>query len=40
MVIATYYSTQDLTNKLQLLKRKPKLKFYHNLSRYYNELNI
>ena len=36
----TYKSTEDLIKKLQELKGKTKLKFYKNLSNYYDEMNI
>ena len=36
----TYNSTEDMTNKLQSLKGKTKLKFYKNLSNYYDKTNI
>ena len=38
MVITTYNSTEDMINKLQLLKGKTKLKFYKNISNYYTEM--
>ena len=36
MVNLTYNSTEDTFNKLQKLKGKTKLKFYKNISNYYN----
>ena len=38
MVNTTYNSTEDMINKLQSLKGKSKLKFYKNISNYYNEM--
>ena len=38
MVNTTYNSTEDMTNKLQSLKGKTKLKFYRNISKYYDEM--
>ena len=38
MVNTTYNSTEDMINKLQELKGKTKLKFYKNISDYYNEM--
>ena len=35
----TYNSTEDMINKLQSLKGKTKLKFYKNISNYYDEMN-
>ena len=40
MVKTTYNSTEDMINKLQQLKRKPKLKFYKNLSNFYDNTNF
>ena len=40
MVNTTYNSTQDMINKLQQLKGKTKLKFYRNISNFYDEMNI
>ena len=40
MVITTYNSSEDMINKLQDLKGKTKLKFYTNISNYYDEINI
>ena len=40
MVNTTFNSTEDLINNLQSLKDKTKLKFYKNLSIYYNNMNI
>ena len=37
MVNTTYHSTEDMINKLQLLKGKTKLIFYKNISNYYTE---
>ena len=34
----TYNSTEDITDKLQTLKGKTKLKLYKNLSQYYDEM--
>ena len=38
MVNTNYNSSEDMINKLQSLKGKTKLKFYNNLSKYYNEM--
>ena len=38
MVITTYNSSEDMINKLQLLKGKTKLKFYKKISNYYIEM--
>ena len=38
MVITTYNSTEDMINKLQQLKGKAKLKYYKNISNYYDEM--
>ena len=38
MVNTKYNSTEDMINKLQSLKGKSKLKFYKNISNYYNEM--
>ena len=38
MVNTTYKSTEDMTNKLQSLKGKTKVKFYKNISDYYIEM--
>ena len=38
MVNTTYNSKEDTINKLQELKGKTKLKFYKNISIYYNEM--
>ena len=38
MVNTTYNSTEDMINKIQELKGKTKLKFYKNISKYYNEM--
>ena len=38
MVNTTYNTSQDMTNKLQSLKGKTILKFYKNVSDYYNEM--
>ena len=40
MVNTTYNSTDDMINKLQQLKGKTKLKFYKNISNYYDNMNI
>ena len=40
MVNTTYNSTQDMINKIQLLKGKTKLKLYKDKSNYYDEMNI
>ena len=37
-VNTTYISTQDLINNLRLLKDKTKLKFYKNISKFYDEM--
>ena len=36
----TYNSTEDMINKLQQLKGKTNLKFYKNISKYYDNMNI
>ena len=38
MVNTTYNSTDDMIIKLQELKGKTKLKFYKNISKFYNEM--
>ena len=38
MVNTTYNTTEDMINKLQSLKGKTKLKFYKNISKYYDEM--
>ena len=38
MVNTSYNTTEDMINKLQQLKGKIKLKFYKNLSNYYDEM--
>ena len=38
MANTMYNSTEDMINKLQSLKGKTKLKFYENLSNYYDEM--
>ena len=38
MVNTNYNSTEDMINKLQQSKGKTKLKFYKNVSNYYNEM--
>ena len=38
MVNTTYNSTEDMLNKLQQLKGKTKLKFYKNISNYYDNM--
>ena len=38
MVNTNYKSTEDMISKLQQLRGKTKLKFYKNLSNYYNEI--
>ena len=40
MVNTTYNTTEDMIKKLQELKGKTKLKFYKNLSNYYDNMNI
>ena len=40
MVNTTYNSTENMINKLQELKGKTKLKFYKNISNYYDKMNI
>ena len=40
MVNTIYNSTEDIIDKLQELKGKTKLKFYKNISNYYDEMNI
>ena len=39
MVNTTYNSTKDKIKKLQSLKCKTKVKFYQNISKYYNGMN-
>ena len=38
--MANTNSTEDMIDKLQSLKGKTKLKFYKNISNYYDEMNI
>ena len=38
MVSTPYTSSEEMINKLQELKGKTKLKFYKNISKYYNEM--
>ena len=40
MVNTTYNSTEDMNIKLQHLKGKTKLKFYKDISNYYDKMNI
>ena len=40
MVTTLYVSTEDMINKLENLKGKTKLKFYQNISNYYDEMNF
>ena len=40
MVNTNYISTEDMINKIQELKGKTKLKFYKNISNYYDKMNI
>ena len=40
MVNTSYNSTEDMIDKLQSLKGKTKLKFYKNVSNYYDNMNI
>ena len=40
MVNTTYYSTQDMIDKLQQLKGKTKLKFHKNISNYFDNMII
>ena len=40
MVNANHNSTDDVTDELQQLKGKTKLKFYKNISKFYENLNI
>ena len=40
MFNTSYNSTHDMINKLKQLKGKTKLKFYQNISNYYDEMNI
>ena len=40
MVKTKYISTEEMINKLQQLKGKTKLKFYKNISNYYDSMNI
>ena len=35
----TFYSTEDIINRLQELKGKTKLKFYRSINIYYDEMN-
>ena len=39
LVNGKYETTQDMNNKLQLVKGKTKLKFYQNICKYYDEMN-
>ena len=39
MVNSNYNSTEDMVNKIQQLK-KEKLKFYKNISIYYDNMNV
>ena len=40
MVNTTYTTTEDMINKLQMLKGKTKLSFYKNISNYYDNMNF
>ena len=40
MVNTTYVSTQDIIKKLQQVQCKAKLKFFKNISNYYDNMNI
>ena len=40
IVNTTFNSTEEMINKLQQLKGKTKLKFYKNISTYYDNMNI
>ena len=40
MVNTTYNSVEDMNIKLQELKGKTKLRFYKNISNYYDNMNI
>ena len=40
MVNINYYSTDEMIDNLQELKGKIELKFYKNISNYYDNLNI
>ena len=40
LVNTTYITTEDMINKLQESKSKTKLKFYKNISNFYDEMNI
>ena len=40
MAITTYISAEDMICNLQSLKGKTKLKFYENISNYFDEMNI
>ena len=40
LVKTTYNSTEHMINKLQESKGKTKLKFYQNISNYYENMNI
>ena len=40
MVNTTYNSTEDMIDKLQQLKGKTELKFYKNISNYYDNMKI
>ena len=40
MVITTDISTQDMINKLQSLSGKTKIKFYKNISNYFDNMTL
>ena len=40
MINTTYNTTEDMIIKLQELKGKTKLKFYNNISSYFDNMNI
>ena len=40
MVNTTHDSTEEMIRKLQELEGKTKLKFYQNISKYYDNMNI
>ena len=40
MANTSYNSTQEMIDKLQLLKGKTKLNFHQNISNYYDDMNI
>ena len=40
MVDTTYYSSEDLINKIQLLNGKTKLKFHQNLNKFFDAMHM